>query len=233
MSQEKQGGKKRLWILLIVVLIILLVLLGLKACSMTKEEENDSVVDGNAVERFHLTKLKHGFVDFSSKKDGGEYGKVQKFEYWFDGTRYRITWYNEDGSVRLHMISPDGKKMYHCSPEKETSVISYTGPEFHHWIFNGPEDYELGDGVVEDGLTVYTYTTKKLWEIEGASQTFYCEDVSLYTQNDTLVKIITRTNSKIVEESDLVISQYVITEQDNDVKYQKDLFELPYEIVNP
>ena len=231
MSEKKRTRTKMLIGIIILLILIIIILLGLKACAPVKD--GNEKVTGNATERFYGTTKKHGIVEFSSKQADSEYGEVQKFEYWFDGEKFRITWYQEDGSVRLHMISPDGEKMYHCNPEKETSVISYTGPEFLHWIFNGPKGYKIGDGIQEGAFKVYTYKTQKLWEIDGASQKFYCEDVTLYTKDDELVKIVTRTNSKKVEEDELVSSQYLIKEQSNNVKFDKDLFELPYKIVTP
>ena len=131
------------------------------------------------------------------------------------------------------MISPDGEKLYHASPEKKTSVISYVGPNFHQWIFNGPEGYAIGDGVIDGEFKVFTYTTKKLWEIEKASQQFYCEDITIYTKNDVIDRVVTRTSSKEVSEEELVYSQYVILEQDNSVSFDDELFELPYDIVEP
>lgn len=231
--------KNRVWILLLLlVLIIILVLLGLKACGKSDEDSGSKVGSevpntGDFTKDFYGQTQKHGMVEFSSRKADTEYHDPQKFEYWFDGDRYRITWYYDDGTVRLHMISPDGEKLYHCSPEKKTCTISYVGPNFHQWIFNGPEGYKPGDGAPEGEFMVYTYNTEKLWEIEGASQKFYCEDVTIYTKDGVIDRIVTRTNSDKVAEEELVYSQYVILEQDNAVEYEDSLFELPYDIEKP
>lgn len=237
MSENKRSSKCKWIIVFIVIVLIIFVLLGLQSCQKDTENQpsNDQTnnVSDDPIQSFYDADQKHGFVEFSSKKGDAPYGDIHKFEYWFDQDQYRITWYHEDGSVRIHMISPDGINLYHCDPEKETSVIAYTGPNFHHWIFNGPEGYTLGDGVDEGEYKVYTYKTDKLWEIEKASQKFYLADLQIYTKDGVLSKIVTRTNSKRVEEAELVYSQYVITKQENNVKYDASLFELPYEIVEP
>lgn len=212
------------------LLIIILLLLLFKSC-MKESPMKESLAKRNPAEAFYDINKKHGFVEFSSKKGDTPYGDVQRFEYWFSGDNYRITWYNKDQSVRLHMISPDGKTLYHSSPEKKTSVIAYVGPQFHQWIFQGPEGFNPGEAATEGEFQVYTFVAKKLWNIEGASQQFYLEDIKLYTKDGEVVKILTRTNSKLVEEKDLVTSQYVLVDTDNKITYNKELFELPYEIV--
>jgi hypothetical protein len=184
-----------------------------------------------AVESFWDAETKHGTLTFSNVRDDGTVDE-QRIEYWFDGDRYRLTWFNDDGSVRLHMISPDGVDVYHCNVEDETSVLAYTRAEFHQWIFNGPPDWRPGDGVSEDGLTKYTFTAQKLWDIEGASQDFYLEDLVVYTDGARIITAVTRTTSHLPEsEDDLVVSTYTFDEPELDVDVPNAIFELPYDIV--
>ena len=197
--------------LLVGLFVVLFVVAG---CQRRPEADSG----GNPVEVFYEAERKHGFVEFSSKSGSREYGETQRFEYWFDGDRYRLTWYRADGSVRLHMISPDGKVLYHCNPETKTSVVAYTGPEFHQWIFQGPEGFEPGVGVTEGDLVVYSFVAQKLWSIEGASQQFYLEDIRIFTKGGKVTMMEVRTNSTKVAVEDLVTSRYVLKDTDNAVK---------------
>jgi hypothetical protein len=184
-----------------------------------------------AVESFWDAETKHGTLTFSNVQDDGTVDE-QRIEYWFDGDRYRLTWFNDDGSVRLHMISPDGENVYHCRPEDEACELAYTRAEFHQWIFNGPPDWRPGDGVSEDGLTKYTFTAQKLWDIEGASQTFYLEDLVIYADEARIIKTIARTDGRIPESDDeLVSSTYAFDEPELGIDIADDIFELPYDIV--
>jgi hypothetical protein len=116
--------------------------------------------------------------------------------------------------------------------EEETSVLAYTRAEFHQWIFNGPPDWRPGDGVSEDGLTKYTFTAQKLWDIEGASQTFYLEDLVIYADEARIIKTIARTDGRIPESDDeLVSSTYAFDEPELGIDIADDIFELPYDIV--
>jgi hypothetical protein len=180
-----------------------------------------------AVRSFLDASTKHGTLTFVS----GKSQKEDKVEYWFDGDKYRLTWYYEDGTERIHMISPDGKKLYHCYVPEEICAISYTLPEMHQWIFNGPPGWDLGEGEKVGDLTAFTYEAKKLWDVEGASQQFYLEDLVIYSDGSRIVKAVTRTNSRKPEsEDDLVTSEYRFDEPELDVKLPADVFELPYEM---
>lgn len=179
-----------------------------------------------AVQNFFDARTKHGTLTFISGKER----KEDRIEYWFDGDRYRLTWFNEDGSVRIHMISPDGEKLYFCYTEDEVCVISYTLPEMHQWIFNGPPDWTPGEGMAEGDATVYTYTAEKLWDVEGASQQFYLEDLVVYADDTRILKTVVRTNSQKVAEEELVTSDYVFDEPEIGVEIPEEVFELPYEI---
>ncbi|KAF0208651.1 MAG: hypothetical protein Q8S43_04100 [Actinomycetota bacterium] len=170
---------------------------------------------------------KHGTLTFVSGKEQ----KEDKVEYWFDGNRYRLTWYNPDGTERLHMISPDGEKLYYCYVAEKVCAISYTLPEMHQWVFNGPEGWELGAGVPDGDLTAYTYDAKKLWDIEGASQQFYVEDLVVYANTTRIAKTVTRTNSHKPESpDDLVTSEYRFDEPEIGGDIPAKVFDLPYEI---
>ncbi|MDP2232584.1 MAG: hypothetical protein Q8K89_03035 [Actinomycetota bacterium] len=142
-----------------------------------------------------------------------------------------MTWFNADGSVRINMISPDGEKLYYCRTEDEVCEISYALPEMHQWIFNGPDEWKLGEGVAEGDLTAYTLSVKKLWNVEGASQSFYLEDLVVYADDTRIVKTVVRTNSRAPEsDDDLVTSVYAFDPPQIDAEIPADTFELPYEI---
>jgi len=206
--------------------------LGGCACTPGGAKSPDTAAPGatspdTAVRTFLDASRKHGTLTFVSGKEQ----KEDKLEYWFDGDRYRLTWYNADGSERLHMISPDGTKLYFCYVAEEVCAISYTLPEMHQSIFNGPDGWDLGTGVSEGDLTVYTYTAKKLWDIEGASQKFYLEDLVIYADDTRIMKTVTRTNSRQPEsDADLVTSEYRFDPPEIGVEIPEDVFTLPYEI---
>lgn len=189
--------------------------------------EPGATSSATAVKAFLDATRKHGTLTFVSGKEQ----KEDAIEYWFDGDRYRLTWYNADGSERLHMISPDGKKLYYCYVDEKVCAISYALPEIHHWIFNGPEGWDLGAGVKDGDLTVYTYEAKKLWDVEGASQQFYLEDLVVYADDTRIVKTVTRTDSRQPEsDADLVTSEYRFDPPEIGVEIPEDVFTLPYEI---
>ena len=243
-QSDDRGGNgmssKTKWrVLAAVVVIVLLALLGYScsrggAASGARPGSTASGTSGAsgtpeaAVKTFFDAATKHGTLTFISGKER----KEDRVEYWVDGSRFRLTWFNADGSVRLHMISPDGKAVYHCRPEDETSVIAYTAAEKHQWIFNGPPGWAPDAGVAKDGLTAFTFSAKKLWDVAGASQQFYLEDLVVYSDGARVVKVVTRTNSHTPESADdLVTSDYVFNEPELDGKISQGVFELPYEIV--
>jgi hypothetical protein len=183
---------------------------------------------GKAVEAFYKANTKHGTLTFISGKEQ----KEDKLEYWFEGDRYRLTWFNADGSVRLHMISPDGTAVYNCYAAEQESKLSYVQAEFHQSIFNGPKGWTLGAGVTEGGLTAYTYTAKRLWNIEGSSQNFYLEDLVIYADSARIVKTVARTASDTpATPADLVASRYEFDPPELGVSIPSEKFELPWKVV--
>ena len=220
-----KGTRRMLWILVVISVLGM----GATGCASksTSSVTPAATTPDEAVHTFLDASLKHGTLRFVSGKEQ----KEDKVEYWFDGDKYRLTWYNADGSERLHMISPDGKKLYYCYVAEKVCAISYTLPEMHQFIFNGPDGWDLGAGVLEGGLTAYTYSAKKLWDIEGASQKFYLEDLVIYANDSRIMKTVTRTNSQMPESADdLVTSEYRFDEPEIGVEIPASMFELPYEI---
>ncbi len=220
---------KRTMKVVAVVAVVSAMLAGVTGCA--KSSSGTGATGGGtpeaAVRAFLDSSTKHGTLTFVSGNSPDE----QKVEYWFDGDTYRLTWYNADGSERLHMISPDGKKLYYCYVEDKVCTISYILPEMHQWIFNGPPGWDLGSGKQEGDLTVYTYSAKKLWNVEGASQRFYLEDLVIYANDTRIVKVVTRTNSHTPEnEDDLVTSEYRFDEPQIGATIPADALKLPYDI---
>ncbi|MDI6692471.1 MAG: hypothetical protein QMD76_04085 [Anaerosomatales bacterium] len=187
-----------------------------------------------AVRGFYESKTKHGFATFTSGASS------ERVEFWFDQDgRYRLTWYySEDkadeikkhGPVRLHMVSPDGIKVYYCRPEAKACELAYTTAEKQQWTFNGPPDWSPEAGVQQGEYTVFTYQPEKLWDIEGASQQFYLYDMKVYTRGKQVEKIVMRTSSRKAPVDELIESQFTIDEFELDVSLPQDVFELPYEV---
>lgn len=238
---NNKKSKKGIIAIILIAVIIIIILLLFNSCGkntntvptsslQTTSTHTQTVTtagnsgSGSEVQNFYDKKIKHGTVTFKSGTS-----KDQKLEYWFDGNRYRLTWYNEDGSERLHMICQDGKNLYHSYVADKITKISYVRPEMHQWIFNGPTGWTPGMGVKEGNLTVYTFTAKKLWDVEGASQKFYLEDLKIYSDGEKIVKVVTRTNSKQPQtEADLVTSVYQIDTCEYLEKISDDVFNIPY-----
>lgn len=229
--------RKKKWLTVLVIIVIVLLAIIAFACSRTgaapaapggSGTSDGSGTSAAAATSFFGAGSKHGTLTFISGKER----KEDRVEYWVEGLRYRLTWFNADGSVRIHMISPDGTKVYHARPDEKTSVIAYTTAEKHQWIFNGPPGWKPGEGVDKDGLTAFTFSAKKLWEVEGASQKFYLEDLVVYADAASIVKVVVRTDSNTPEtEADLVTSDYVFDKPELNVAIPPEMFELPYEIV--
>lgn len=238
-TNNDKKSKKGIIAIILIAIVIIIILLLFNSCgksntntassgSQTTNTPTQTLSAGNGsggeVQQFYDKKIKHGTVTFISGTS-----KNQKLEYWFDNNRYRLTWYNEDGSERLHMISQDGKNLYHCYVADKITKISYVRPEMHQWIFNGPTGWTPGMGAKEGNLTVYTFTAKKLWDVEGASQKFYLEDLKIYSDGEKIVKVVTRTNSKQPQsEADLVTSTYQIDTCEYLDKISDDVFKIPY-----
>lgn len=187
------------------------------------------------VATFFDAETKHGTLTFVSGQeltDPAEKG--ERVEYWFDGDRYRLTWFGKEGdSPRLHMISPDGKTLYYARVEDEITEIAYVLPEKHQWVFNGPPEWTPGEGEKVAALTAYTYAPKKLWSIPGSDQSFYLEDLVVHSDGKRIMKTVTRTSSKKVAEDDLVTSEYRFDEPELNVDIPEDVFELPYPVKKP
>lgn len=241
MNNENSGSKSKTGIIIAgIAAIIILILFMFNSCGSNEvgpnasaDLENTGTATNTAIdptdkdaENFYNNKVKHGTVTFKSGVSD-----PAKVEYWFDSDRYRLTWYNDDGTERLHMICPDGENLYYCTVKTKKTTVAYIRPEFHQWIFNGSSNIDFDSGVKEGDYNVYTVTLKKLWDIEGASQTFYCEDIKIYSDGEKIAKVETRTSSrKPASEDDLVTSTYTI----NTIEYLEsipdDVFELKYPI---
>ncbi|GEM_PF-5551119 len=248
-NEKSKNNNKRIIIVVSLLLVILLILFLFNSCgkgTQTAGSENKSTASqtstasttstssvsaqtnasNNVVADFYSKKIKHGKITFSSGTS-----KDQQVEYWFDNNKYRLTWYNEDGSIRLHMISPDGVKLYYCYVADKVSKIAYVLPEKHQWLFVGPPGWTLDAGVKEGDLTAYTYTAKKLWDIAGSSQQFYLEDMVVYSDGKKIVKVVTRTTSHLPKtEADLVSSTYQIDSIEYLDSIPADIFTIPYPI---
>jgi hypothetical protein len=181
------------------------------------------------VQSFFAATTKHGTLTFTNPDDAKE---SQKIEYWFEGDRYRLSWFNADGTIRIHMISPDGITLYNCYVIDEVAKKSYVGPEFHQWIFNGPPGWTPGKGTTEGDLTVYKYSAKKLWDIAGSGQQFYLEDLVIYADKARIVKTVARTAAeKPTSDAGLTTSTYTFEEPELGVSIPADTFVLPYKVV--
>ncbi len=214
---EQNRKRNYLWLLL-----LLLVLIGVIVFFIYRKPAKEAP---KAKQSEKQLTVMHGTYHFSSGAGSDSIG-----EFWFEGDKYRITWYREDGTPRLHMISPDGKQMYHAQVDTETSKISYMPPAMHHSIFLTPKEYLTKVASTEDGYDVTLYDLDKLWDIEGAEQQFYLKDVKQYFKEGKLSKIIARTSSrKPDDEADLVTSTYTITSLDTKPMDQK-VFTLPYPV---
>lgn len=215
--EQKEHRRKYLWII-----ILLLILIGILVTMFFPRTANDYSNDQVDTESAGI----HGTYTFSSGVGADSTG-----EFWFDGGKYRITWYEEDGTPRLHMISPDGRQLYHAHVKGEETTISYMPPEMHHDIFKGPTEYITTETRVEGDMDVTYYDLDKLWDIAGATQQFYLKDVARYEEDGLLKKIVARSaSSKPDSEEDLITSTYLITSWQNDSAVSSELFELPYPV---
>lgn len=222
LAKISQPKKKTLIIILILFLLVIAILAKLIFFQPTNIDDEGLTQDNQTWEK----SIKHGKLIFSSGV-----GSNSQVEFWFDAPSYRLTWYKDDGSPRLHMISLDGKQLYFADPAKETSKLAYLSPEMHLWIFNGPEEYLTKETRSEDDFEITHYELDKLWEIEGASQDFYLKDLEIYSKDNKTDKIITRTSSKKPEsDEDLSVSTYQITQLEFTNDIDPTIFELPYQI---
>lgn len=215
---EQNRKRNFLWL----ILLLLLLIIGIIAIFVYPKSSGKS---SSAEQTEKQQTMMHGTYEFKSGVSSGSTG-----EFWFDGDKYRITWYNDDGTPRLHMISPDGRQMYHAQVDTESSKISYMPPAMHHSIFLTPKEYLSKETATEDGYDVTTYELDKLWDIAGAEQQFYLKDVKQYFKDGKLAKIVARTSSRKPENDDsLVTSTYTITELDTK-PIDQNLFALPYPV---
>jgi len=220
-EQKEQKSSKKI-ALIILLILLLLALLGFL---FKKEKAEKQVIENNMGTDLFSADIKHGNFLFKSGLSD-----PQKGEFWFDGNQYRLTWYLENGDIRLHMINPEGKQLYYARPDQEATEIAYLSPIMHFSIFNGPEEYISKEDYQEDGFQVSHYQIDKLWEIEGASQSFYLKDLTIYKQNDDIKKVIARTSSNKVADDELVTSSYEFNNVEYPSKIDQELFKLPYPI---
>jgi outer membrane lipoprotein-sorting protein len=220
-EQKEQKSSKKI-ALIILLILLLLALLGF---FFKKEKPEKQVTETNIETDLFSADRKHGNFLFQSGVSD-----PQKGEFWFDGNQYRLTWYLDNGDARLHMINPEGEQLYYARPDEEATEIAYVSPLMHFSIFNGPEEYLSKEDYQEDDFQVSHYLIDKLWEIEGASQSFYLKDLTVYEQNDLIKKVITRTNSRKVGDDELVTSSYEFSNVEYPTEIDQKLFELPYPV---
>ena len=191
-------------------------------------ETPSETASADAVDSFFDAATKHGTLEFTSETGSG-WSDPTRVEYWFDGARYRLDWFTDEGVVRTHMISPDGHDVFLCQVADETCAPSYLQAEFHQMIFNGPPGWSKGQGRPEGAGTAYTFTAKRLWHVPGASQDFYLEDLVIHADDTRIVETQTRTAShEPASGADLVASRYAFDEPELGVPVEESLFDLPY-----
>jgi hypothetical protein len=215
---ESQTPKKNKLIILIILILFLIFVIFLIFSRSQKPTSNSSGGD------FFSQSNKHGIALFKSG-----IGEDNQIEFWFSGDKYRLTWFNPDGSTRLHMICPDGKNLYFSEVATESTKIGYINPIMHTSIFNGPKEFKNKTENQEGDYQVTTYDIDQLWDVEGASQNFYLKDLKIYKKDDAVEKIIARTSSNKPEtEEDLTTSTYTIQSVDYPNKMDSKVFEFPY-----
>lgn len=225
MSTSQISQKKSFYKYIFLIFLLLIVVFLFKACDpveksdqMMKTEEEATQVENSSAMR------KHGQFTFSSGVGADSTG-----EFWFDGDQYRITWYQEDGSPRLHMISPDGQNTYFANVDLQKTSLSYLSPEMHRAIFVQPDSYLSKQESEEDGFQVTTYVLDKLWQVDGAKQAFYLKDIVTYDKDGQIEKVVTRTSSSQQESDDkLVTSTYTFSNLEQPGSMDHTLFELPF-----
>ena len=203
-----------------IVLISILVTSKNKTCNpntetintISQKQEEPKAVEKKPEVNMLNSSIKNGKFTFVS-----ELSDKQDGEFWFDGDRYRLTWYEDNGDIRLHMISPDGKNLYYSWPNKEISEIAYMAPKMHLSIFGEPPEYLSKEEYEEDGYRIIRYEIDALWDIEGAEQKFYLKDVKVYEKDGQIKKTVSRTKRERVAEEDLVTSTYEFS----DVEFPK------------
>ena len=241
-KNEKQTAQNKiiliiLFLLLVsnIVLISILVTNKNKSCTpstetvnnISQKQEEAKTVEKEPEINILNSSIKHGKFTFVS-----ELSEKQDGEFWFDGNRYRLTWYENNGDVRLHMISPDGKNLYYSWPNQEMSEIAYMAPRMHFSIFSEPPEYLSKEEYEEDDYQVTRYEIDALWDIEGADQQFYLKDVKVYKKDGQITKTVSRTKRERVAEEDLITSTYEFSDVEFPKTLDQDFFNLPYPLEN-
>jgi hypothetical protein len=173
-------------------------------------------------------RIAHGMIDYSS-----DIGDDLEIEFWFDNPKYRLSWSKIGEEPYVHMISPQGDKLYHNQVEEERAFLSYISPKMHQWFFTDltEADYQSLETRQEDGLEVKRYIIKKLWSVDGAQQDFYLEDLTKYFDDDQLKKVVVRTKGAMPEtEEDLVVSSYTFKSLEFLESVDQSIFELVYPV---
>ena len=184
-KNEKQISQSKiiliiLFLLLVsnVVLISILISNRNKTCiqntetttTVSQKQDETETVEKEPEANILNSSIKHGKFTFAS-----ELSEKQNGEFWFDGNKYRLTWFEDNGEPRLHMISTNGKNLYYAWPEQEKMEIAYMAPKMHLSIFGEPPEYLSKEEFEEDGYQITRYETDALWDIEGADQQFLSE----------------------------------------------------------
>ena len=241
-KKEKQAAQNKIILIVLIslllsniVLISILISNKNQTCNtvpetiatVSQKQKETEIVEKEPEVNMLNSSIKHGKFTFVS-----EISEKQNGEFWFDGSRYRLTWYEDNGDVRLHMINTDGKNLYYSRPEEETSEIAYVAPRMHFSIFGEPPEYLSKEEYEEDGYQVTKYEIDALWDIEGADQQFYLKDVTIYQKDGQIKKTVSRTKSQKVAEEDLVTSTYEFSDVEFPKTLDQELFNLPYPLVN-
>ena len=241
-KNEKQISQNKIILIILflllasnIVLISILVTNKNKSCTpttktvnnITQKQKETETVEKEPEANILNSSVKHGKFTFVS-----ELSEKQDGEFWFDGSKYRLTWFEDSGEPRLHMISPNGKNLYYAWPEQEKMEIAYVAPRMHFSIFGEPPEYLSKEEYEENGYQVTRYEIDALWDIEGADQQFYLKDVTIYKKDDQIKKTVSRTKSQKVAEEDLVTSTYEFSDVEFPKTIDQKLFELPYTLEN-
>lgn len=181
------------------------------------------------LENFFESKTKHGRANVD-KWGGGRTSDDKEIEFWVKGRKFRIDYYRKDGTKRVGIVSPDGKKAYFCYPDENLCKPAVASVDHYLDIFVKPKVGMEERGRDEEyDCDKFFYLVRETDNISGASNPWYTEDFVYCVRAGELVYVESRgDNPERGEKADLTTYRKDFTSLEVNKEIKDSVFSLPY-----
>lgn len=190
--------------------------------------DKEEAVPTDTIQEYFDESVKTGNFSFEELLEDGRGGEGK---FWVKDRQFRIEQENDEGSSE-YLISPDGNMAYVCYEDEDRCERASASVDYYLLRWNKPSDRIQEMGTDDDYSCLrYRYVVDKLYNITGAANPYYANDILYCIDGDTLIYREHKGNNieggQMQDES---VTRYYLDDINLGADIDADKFELPYEI---